>query len=390
MRRFRAILHKEIRENLRDRRALAMALLFPIIGPLILVVLVSTVARTTRGEVDAPVRIAVAGRANAPNLVAFLESNGARITEAPDDVERAVREGRLDVALVIPEDHAARLREGRPAPVRLVVDESRQSAQPQALRARVLLEGWSRQIGSLRLVARGIHPSVPEALAVETVDVATPESRAAVLLAVMPYFVILALFLGGMYVAIDATAGERERQSLEPLLLNPVPRSHVVAAKVLATMTFAAAALVETLAGFAMVPVLLPTSTLGFSMRLDPGVLVRVGLLVLPLLVLAASVQILVAAQARSFKAAQASLSVMMMLPVLPGMVLAFAPAPSSPALMLIPTMAEQILMQRLIRGEPIPPAYPVLAATASLTVAALAFWGAVRWFKSEKLLFGR
>ena len=74
MRRFRAILHKEIRENLRDRRALAMALLFPIIGPLILVVLVSTVARTTRGEVDAPVRIAVAGRANAPNLVAFLES----------------------------------------------------------------------------------------------------------------------------------------------------------------------------------------------------------------------------------------------------------------------------------------------------------------------------
>jgi sodium transport system permease protein len=390
VRRFRAILSKEIRENLRDRRALAMALLFPVIGPLILVVLVSTVARTTRGEVDAPVRIAVSGRAHAPNLVAFLESNGARITEAPEDVERAVREGRLDVALVIPADHATRLREGRPAPVRLVVDESRQSAQPQAIRARVLLEGWSRQIGSLRLVARGIHPSVPEALAVETVDVATPESRAAVLLAVMPYFVILALFLGGMYVAIDATAGERERQSLEPLLLNPVRRSHIVAAKVLATMTFSGAALLETLAGFALVPVLLPISTLGFSMRLDPGVLLRVGLLVLPLLVLAASVQILVAAQARSFKAAQASLSVMMMLPVLPGMVLAFAPAPATRWLMLVPTMAEQILMQRLIRGEPIAPEDPLIAATASLSVAALAFWGAVRWFKSEKLLFGR
>jgi sodium transport system permease protein len=367
-----------------------MALLFPVIGPLILVVLVSTVARTTRGEVDAPVRIAVAGRDRAPNLVAFLETNGASITDAPADVERAVRDGRLDVALVIPPQHEERLREGKPAPVRLVVDESRQSAQPQAMRARALLEGWSRQIGSLRLVARGIHPSVPEALAVETVDVATPESRAAVLLAVMPYFVILALFLGGMYVAIDSTAGERERQSLEPLLLNPVPRPHIVAAKVLATMTFSGAALVETLAGFSLVPLLLPVSTLGFSMRLDPGVLLRVGLLVLPLLVLAASVQVLVAAQARSFKAAQASLSVMMMLPVLPGMVLAFAPAPSSSALMLIPTMAEQILMQRLIRGQPIPFEDPLIAATASLTAAALAFWGAVRWFKSEKLLFGR
>jgi sodium transport system permease protein len=119
-------------------------------------------------------------------------------------------------------------------------------------------------------------------------------------------------------------------------------------------------------------------------------VLLRVGLLVLPLLVLAASVQILVAAQARSFKAAQASLSVMMMLPVLPGMVLAFAPAPATRWLMLVPTMAEQILMQRLIRGEPIAPEDPLIAATASLSVAALAFWGAVRWFKSEKLLFGR
>jgi ABC-type Na+ efflux pump permease subunit len=78
------------------------------------------------------------------------------------------------------------------------------------------------------------------------------------------------------------------------------------------------------------------------------------------------------------------------MLPVLPGMVLAFAPAPSSRGLMLIPTLAEQILMQRLIRGEPIPFEYPLIAATASLSVAALAFFGAVRWFKSEKLLFGR
>jgi sodium transport system permease protein len=322
--------------------------------------------------------------------VAFLESNGAAITEAPPDVEQAVREGRLDVALVIPADHEARFRDGRPAPVRLVVDESRQSAQPQALRARALLEGWSRQVGSLRLVARGIHPSVPEALAVEAVDVATPESRAAVLLAVMPYFVILAIMLGGMYVAIDATAGERERQSLEPLLLNPVPRAQIVGAKVLATTAFSGAALLETLAGFSLVPVLLPTSTLGFSMRLDPGVLLRVGLLVLPLLVLAASVQILLAAQARSFKAAQASLSVMTMLPVLPGMVLAFAPAPRSAGFMVVPMMAEQILMQRLIRGEPIPFEYPLVAAASSLTVAALAFWGAVRWFKSEKLLFGR
>ncbi|HET7755187.1 MAG TPA: ABC transporter permease subunit [Anaeromyxobacteraceae bacterium] len=390
MNRFRALFQKEVRENLRDRRAIAMALLFPIIGPLILVVLVSTVARTTRGEIDAPVPIAIAGGDRAPNLVAFLVSNGARVSEAPADVERAVREGRLNVALVIPAEHEARLRDGRPAPVRLVVDDSRQSAQPQVMRARALLEGWSRQVGSLRLVARGIHPSVPEALAVETVDVATPESRAAVLLAVMPYFVVLALLLGGMYVAIDATAGERERQSLEPLLLNPVPRSHFVAAKVLATMTFAGAALLETLAGFALVPLLLPISTLGFSMRLDPGVLLRVGLLVLPLLALAASLQVLVAAQARSFKAAQASLSLMTMLPVLPGMVLAFAPAPDSPALMLVPTMAEQVLMQRLIRGQPIPFEYPIIAAAASLSLAAVAFWAAVRWFKSEKLLFGR
>ncbi len=384
------VLRKELLDSLRERRAMAMALLFPLLGPAVLAMTLWVVGRTAHGAVERPLALPVAGAEHAPELVAFLRGAGVEVTAAPADPERAVRAGERDVVLVIPPRFGERLRAARPAPVRLVLDGSRQSAQRAISRARALLDGYGRQLGMQRLLVRGVHPGLAQAILVEETDLSTPESRAALVLSVLPYFVILSVFVGGMATAIDTTAGERERKSLEPLLANPVPRSGLALAKIAATALFAAAGLVETLIGFGLVPLLLPAASLGFTVRLDPALLLRTFLLCLPLVALLSALQILIAARARGFKAAQTTLSLLMMVPVLPGMMLAFLPLTIRPWMALVPTLGEQLVAARLLRGEPVAPAFVVgtIAATASWAVLLGAL--AVRAFQGERIVFGR
>ncbi len=384
------VLRKEVADNLRDRRAVAMALLFPLLGPVLLAVTFSVVARQARSSEERPLTLPVAGADRAPHLVQFLRSAGADVVEAPADPEGAVRAGDRDLVLVVPPEFGTRLREGRPAPVRLVIDESRQSAHAAVERARAMLSAWSRQTGALRLMARGVHPASAEALALETVDLSTPESRAGLLLSMLPYFLVVAVFVGGMYVAIDTTAGERERQTLEPLLLHPVPRESVALAKVAATALFATLALAETIVGFGLVPAALPLERLGFSIRLDPAMLLRTFVLFLPLLLLASALQVLVAVRARGFKAAQASLSFLMLVPALPSAVLALVPFKLQPWMMLVPSFGEQQLVLRLVRGEPVAAGLQALSMGASALYALLLVVAAARLFRSERSMFGK
>jgi len=385
----RVVLRKELTDGFRDRRTLLMALFFPLLGPLTLAGALHFASQTMQKVAREGITLPVAGREHAPNLVAFLGAE-ARIVPAPADPEAAVRAGVYDAILVIPPEFGARLREGKPAPVRLVVDESRQQSLSVVQAVRGLLAAWGHQTAAQRLVARGLHPAVVEPLAVETIDLATPESRAALFLSILPYFVVMAMFMGGMAVAIDTTAGERERQSLEPLLVNPVPRASFVLGKAAAAATFSALALVETLAGFALLPALLPPERVGFAIRLDPGVLLRVLLLTLPLLLLANALMALVAVQARSFRQAQTTISLLMLVPALPGVLLALSPVRPHGWMQATPFLAEQVIIARLVRGEPVALGTYAVAMVASLTVAALVLALTVRRFGSGRLLFDR
>jgi sodium transport system permease protein len=385
----RVVLRKELRDGLRDRRTLAMALLFPLLGPLTLAVALHYASATLQKVVREGITLPVVGREHAPNLVAFLEGQ-ARIVAPPADPEAAVRAGDVDAVLVIPPEFGARLREGKPAPVQLVVDESRQQSLSVIAAVRSLLGAWGKQTAAQRLVARGIHPSVIEPLGVETVDLATPESRAAIFLSILPYFVVMSMFMGGMAVAIDTTAGERERQSLEPLLVNPVPRGAFVLGKAAAAAAFSTLALSETLLGFAFLPALLPPERLGFAIRLDPSVLLRVWLLTLPLLLLANALMALVAVRARSFRQAQTTISMLMLLPAIPGVLLALSPVKPQGWMQATPFLAEQVVIARLVRGEPVELVAYGSAMAASLLAAALVLALTVKLFESGKLLFDR
>ncbi|HET8723071.1 MAG TPA: ABC transporter permease subunit [Anaeromyxobacteraceae bacterium] len=387
LRSFWIVLAKELREGLRDRKALVTALFFPVLGPVLVIVMLFLVSDSSRQADEKGVEIPVAGRENAPNLVALLEQ-GARVVDAPADPVEAVRRGDVPVVIVIPPEFGERLRAGQPAPVRLVVDESRHQSRPAATTAERLLGAWSHQLAAQRLVVRGIHPAVVEPLAIEREDVSTPASRAAMLLATIPFFLVMAMFTGGMPIAIDVTAGERERQSLEPLFAAPVPRSSLVLAKVAAAAAFGAATLAETLVGFGLVPIAVPASRIGFSVQLDPAMLATTFLLCLPVAGLAAALMVIFAARARTFRAAQTSLSLLMLVPSLPGMALAFQSARPAASLYAIPFLGQQMIVNELVRGMPLVRSQALLATGSSVVALLVVCAFAIRTFERGQPLF--
>ena len=384
------VLRKEVLDSLRDRRTMAMVLFFPLLGPFVLASTFSLVTSQAREVEEKPLALPVVAPERAPNLMAFLAERDVQVKPPPADPAQAVRAGDADVVLEIPADHGEALRQGRPAPVVLYLDRSRQSARPAAARVRSLLEGYSRRIGVQRLLVRGVHPAAVTALAVEEEDLATPQSRAALILSMLPYFLVMALFIGGNSVGIDATAGERERGSLEPLLLHPVPRSAVVLGKLGATAAFSAVALVESTVGFGLVPHFVRMEQLGFSIRLDPTVLVGIVLLLAPLVLLVAAFILMVGSRARTFRAAQASVSFMMLVPATPGIVLALVPVKLKLWMLAVPAFGEQLLLNRMLRGEPVEAGQLALCMTSTLFWAVVVAALTVRAFRDEKFLFGK
>lgn len=385
------VLRKELDENLRDRKSLANSLLSALLGPLMLMMLLFVISGVSSGRAERPLELPVAGGEHAPGLIAFLEQRSVEVLPAPADPEAAVRAGEAEVVLVVGEGYAERLAAGLPAPVQLVADTSRQSASQSIDRARGLLNLYGNQIGALRLQARGISPSVVTPLAVELLDTATAQSRAAGLLNILPYFIIFAIFVGGMGMTIDMTAGERERGSLEPLLINPLSRSELVLGKLGAGLIPTVISVLVALAGFAAVINLSPLERqLGVSLRLDPLAFGAIFLITLPMILLAGALQMIIATSARSVKEAQSYLGFLPLIPALPGLFLAFIPIRPELWMMLVPTFGQQLLINQLMRGEAVSALFVILSAGVTLAAGALLALLAMRLFGREQVLFGR
>lgn len=390
-RRIGVVFFKEVVDNLRDRRSLMAAVLYPLLGPALMMILLFVVGRTLSEQSEEVLELPVVGAEHAPGLVDFLRAQSVEIVAAPDDPEAAVKAGDLDVVLVIPEGYGEDFEAANPAPVRLILDGSRNTATVTIRRTERLVEAYSRQIGVLRLIARGVSPAVIDALAIEQVDVATPQSQAASLLNLMPYFLIFSTFIGGMYLAIDATAGERERGSLEPLLINPIARWELVMGKLGATLLFTWVSVIETLLAFVILLRFVPfDEAIGLRIDLALGAFVVIFLITLPMTLLAVPLQFIIATYTRSFKEAQNYLSILPLVPALPGMFLAFIPFKPTLWSMLIPTFGQQLLINQVMRGEAVAPTHIAVSAAITVATGAVLVALAVRLYASERVLFGR
>ncbi|MCB1577589.1 MAG: ABC transporter permease, partial [Xanthomonadales bacterium] len=344
---------KEVRENIRDRRTVMNTLLTgPLMAPLIFVLLINGIVSRELEKAEKPLPVPVIGAANAPNLVDALRQSGIIVKDPLPDPERAVRDQEADLVLRIPDTYAEAWSKGEPAQVELIFDESQRDAQGSVSRLRRILDGYGQRTSTLRVVARGLSPTILRPLVVADRDQSTAQARGGMMFSMLPYFFILGAFIGGMALAIDTTAGERERQSLEPLFANPVARSRILLGKLGATSAFALTTLLLSIIAFSFAGQFMPTEKLGMTLSIGPHFALLTLLAMLPLVFLIASLQTLAAAFAKTFREAQTYLSLLMFVPAVPTMLMSLFPFKVETWMYAVPLVGQQITITRLMRGE--------------------------------------
>ncbi|HEX7047337.1 MAG TPA: ABC transporter permease [Gammaproteobacteria bacterium] len=378
---------KEFRDNLRDRRTLLMALLLgPVLGPLLFVFAMKAGISQGMDGGDA-LPVVVIGAQHAPNLLQQLIEQGAEIERSEADPEALVREDKKRVVLVIPGNIDARYRAARPATLQLYFDQSERSAERRANRLERLLNAHARQLGLMRLQARGIAPEVTLPYFVDRVDLSTPMSRAVMIFSMLPYFLLLATIMGAFYLAIDTTAGERERGSLESLLSLPLSRAAIVIGKVATAVVFSALSLMLTVIVFALAFPQLDLGALGINTSLSVAQVAGILVVTLPFTVFSAGMLTLVASYAKSYKEAQTYLSLVMLVPVIPVAVGALMSADISAAGALVPGFSQHLLIMEIVEGSAVSPLYMLYSAGTTLLAGALMVIAAIMLYRSERIL---
>jgi sodium transport system permease protein len=382
------VLRKELLDGVRDRRALFSALLYPLLGPLLSGLLFGFMADKQRDAADVPVPIV--GRDHAPELAEWLEARGVELVEGPADPRAAVRDGEVPFVLSVPEGYADSFARGSPAMIELIVDGSRNDARPSVTHIQKLLDYYGNDIANRRLIARGVEPDIIHPLKVSEVEVASEQELAASVFAFVPMFVLMATFIGGMSLAVDATAGERERGSLEPLLLNPIPRAAIVVGKWLAAVVFALGCVILTLICCVFVLEYTPVRDLGLRLELGVPALLGVLLAAAPMALMATALQVLVSSFARSFKEAQTYISLLVFVPMVPAIIGMMTGLESSIGTLLIPGVGQQIVVEQLFGGEGAGPLDYLLPMVSALVVAGACVWLTAKMFERESVVFGR
>jgi sodium transport system permease protein len=389
MRGIRTVFKKEVRENLRDRRAVFNSLLLgPLLFPVLFLGLSYFGVSMQQERIEQTLEIPVIGADNAPNLVLYLEQYGMIVLPAVVDPEAQVRRQQAEVIIRIPDDFGAHWLAGTPAPVEVIADPTRADSRTILARVRGLLHSYGGYIGRLRLQLRGISPELAEPVQVRDVDLSTPKSRALMVIIFLPYLLMFTAFVGGLHLAMDTTAGEKERHSLEPLLINPVPRWQIMCGKMLATTLFAFASLVLTLLSFKLAMPFMPIDQLGIDLHLSNRAVFDILLVIAPVTILAAALLTLLAAFAKSYKEAQSYMGMVILIPVIPSMLFMANPIKPETGMMWIPLFSQNLLIGEIARGEPIHGLWLLMSMGGTLLLGIMLAAIAANLYNRPKLIF--
>ena len=250
-----------------------------------------------------------------------------------------------------------------------------------------MLYAYNQELAAIRLSVRGVSPLVLRPLNIDDIDVSTASGRSGILLGMMSYFFIFAMLMGGMYLAIDTTAGERERGSLEPLLALPVTRDRLILGKIIATCLFMALSLILSLISFFFALKFMPLQELGMTPNFGPKVVVAAFFLLAPFILLGASVMTLVASFTKSYKEAQTWLSVVLLAPTLPILIVSLLTLRPRLEFMFVPSLSQHLLLIDMVKNEPVNVLHVVISVTSTLILGGLLTWLCARLYRREGLL---
>lgn len=381
------VMRKEWLDFFRDRRTFLLSLMVaPLLYPLIFLGIGKLSQMRAETQLEKTLSVPVVGMERAPNLVRFLASYGIEAKPAPADIDARVRAQQEDLALAIDADFAEDWHAGKPAKIDIITDTTRRNGDVKVTRVTKVLEAYGNGVGAMRLLIRGIDPGIAAPINVGTRDMATPEAKNSQFMSILlPMILTIFAFIGGAHLAMDTTAGERERQSLEPLLATPASRAALVGGKMLAAALLGLASILLILVSFKVSA----TLASGMAKQMDVSFLAMGKLLLtlLPLVLIGTALITALAAGAKSMKEAQSHIMWLMMLPMLPAYGLMAYPLKDTAVWQYaVPFLSQNQLIQKITRGETASMEQWALYLASSLALAAL-LWGLAVWrYRQEKL----
>ncbi len=388
---FKTVFKKEVMENLRDKRTVMSSLVMgAVLGPLLMLGLFHVITNVTKGKAEEQLELPVINIQSAQNLEKHLLSQGVKIIELDEkSPEQAIKDKDHDVILEIDEGYSEDMSSGQVAKVMLYYDGSAKgNSNISVNKARSMINAYSSSIGAIRLQLRGVSPGIMNVISIENHDQASSESKGAQMMSFLPYVLIIVLFSGSMYLAIDTTAGEKERKSLEPLFLNPVSRTDILSGKLAATISFGLITLVVTVIVFKLTLPFYPMKKLGVNLDLSMYKLLVIFVALMPLAVLASAIQTIIASFSKSFKEAQTYVGMLIIIPMIPSMILMLLSVKEKLWMMAVPILSQNLIINQIIRGEDPGAAAILVTVFSTLFFGLLLAWIAVRLYNKENMLF--
>ncbi|MGE6382885.1 ABC transporter permease [Shewanella baltica] len=378
MNKIMAMVRKELIDAARDKRSVMAGLYYAIGTPLIMCGLFMVLI----GQLTSPddLKITITNPDKAPDLVRFLSNKGISSGEAKDNELKAIE-------LIISPEYAAQMNQGKGAEITIVADNSDEKLQNSIRRLEKQLQSYSTEMGSLRLIARGIDPRVMQPLKVSIHDQATTDSKGGMILGIAIFTMIYSVFISGMNLAIDTSAGERERNSLALLLSHPLTTRQLVLSKIIAVSLFALLGLVLILLVSRIAYTYVPWQELGFSVNITTEFMALMLVVGIPVALMAACLQLFVSFMAKTFKEAQSYLTMVLFVPLALSMAASYNIAPD--ILQWLPVSGQQQALMDFIKGKDLPMLQLLVSTLGTLAIAVLLAFGMERSLKSEKVIFG-
>jgi sodium transport system permease protein len=381
---------KELKDAVRDRRSWMVALAISMLsGPVLFTIMSSFIAGLE--ERAAAREVFVHEPQRAPTLVNFLERAGATVKTAPADYVEQLRSGKLQNAVIVPPtDFESQFDTGESVTVDVLFDDSHERAQPMVRATTSLLQAFNREVGMQRLIARGVSPQLLAPVDLEEQNLAPAQSRGAQLLFIVPWVALLVAVFGALSVAIDVSAGERERGSLEPLLMNPVPVSALVLGKWGVVMAYSTLIVLLTMAGFLVSMRFVSSETLSALMQLHWREVGIFCLVLLPFAALMAAINMLAATFGRSHKEAQTYVSYITMAVQFAALVPIFASQRDALWQLFVPSVGQLSVLMKALRGEQLAAADLLIPGLVCLGLAALCLVIQSLLLRREAIVFAR
>ena len=371
------LVRKELIDAIRDKRSVMAGLYYALFTPILFAVVFTAIINKVTNPED--IEITITNSTAASELTNYLSNRGITHGTDPASLKK--------IELVISSDFAEQLNSSKPAEVTLIADRSDDNLRSAISRTQGALRGYSSEIASLRLIARGVSPTVIQPLKVHVQDQATSDSKGGQLLGMVILTIVLSVFISGMNLAIDTSAGERERNSLALLLSHPVSVRQLVLSKTLAVSTFGVLGLILVMLVSKIVYPFVPWQELGFSINISLQFMLATLLVGSTVAIFAASMQLFVSFMAKSFKEAQTYLTFVIFVPM--AMSYAVTLDFAVDELRWAPVSGQLQALIDLAKGKEIPLLQLAVSCLSTLVLSFALIFGMERLLKSEKIVFG-